>query len=68
MKHSTESNQCMIAQPPSPSLPIPLPSDLHLPNWLLAMLLLSAIVNRLYQGSLVIFYIARQWKKPSASK
>jgi hypothetical protein len=63
-----ESNQPTIAQPPFPDLPAPLPSDLHLPNWLLAMLLLSTLANRLYQVLVVIFYIMRQWKKPSVSK
>jgi hypothetical protein len=34
-----------------------LPSNLHLPNWLLAILLLSVITTRLYQTSRFILYI-----------
>lgn len=68
MNNSTESNQPVIALPPSPNLPAPLPPNLDLPNWLLAMLLLSAITNRLYQVSLVILSIVQTWKKPSTDK
>jgi hypothetical protein len=68
MHNTSESNQPAIALPPSPNLPAPLPPNLPLPNWLLAMLLLSAITNRLYQVSLVILSIVRTWKKSSADK
>ena len=68
MNNTTESNQPVIALPPSPNLPAPLPPNLDLPNWLLAMLLLSAITNRLYQVSLVILSIVRIWKKSSTDK
>lgn len=68
MNNSTESNQPVIALPPSPNLPAPLPPNLDLPNWLLAILLLSAMTNRLYQVSLVILSIVQTWKKPSADK
>jgi hypothetical protein len=68
MNNTPESNQPAIALPPSADLPAPLPLNLPLPNWLLAILLLSAMTNRLYQVSLVILSIVQTWKKSDTDK
>ncbi len=60
MNHSVESNQPSIAQPPSPDLPVPLPPSLHLPNWLLAILLLTALTERLRQLLLLVLYLLQK--------
>ncbi|MBE9117332.1 hypothetical protein IQ249_15645 [Lusitaniella coriacea LEGE 07157] len=61
MNNTIESNQPIPV--PSAEIPAPVPLNLPLPNWLLAVLLFSAISNRLYQISLVILSIVQTWKK-----
>lgn len=68
MNNTTESNQPAIALSPSADLPAPLAVNLPLPNWLLAILLLSAIANRLYQVSLVVLSIVQTWKQSDTDK
>jgi len=68
MNNTTESNQPTISLPPLTDLPEPLPLYLPLPNWLLAVLLVSAISNRLYQVSLVVLSIVRMWKKSTTEQ
>ncbi|MDY6785632.1 MAG: hypothetical protein SW833_24290 [Cyanobacteriota bacterium] len=48
--NTPEFNEPAIAIPPSPELPAPLPpTPLILPNWLLAILFLTVLVERLNQ-------------------
>jgi hypothetical protein len=63
MDQNIEPNQPTIAQPPSLDLPAPLPPDLHLPNWLLAILLITVLTERLRQLILVLIYLLQKLRQ-----
>jgi hypothetical protein len=66
--HAVEPSYPTLTSDPATDSPLTELPTPYQPNWLLALVFLTILSNRLYQVLVAILYILREWKQKSRSE
>jgi hypothetical protein len=68
LNNCVELNEPTVSYPSSPKVLPSMRPELHLPNWLLAILLLTVLAERMRQSLLLVLYLLQKLQEKRKNK